>query len=123
MARDGQATEALPQQCLRLGKEAIVQIVGHAEDEETVRILLHDLREIVVLDAVDELLYDDGCRHLGVVHVREKHLGGIPSVDHERRQHLHLFAEEERAPIGEFCPSYGFMGANIRKKLVYYTYF
>ena len=33
---DGKATEALPQQRLCLGKEAVVQIIDHAEDEETV---------------------------------------------------------------------------------------
>ena len=99
MARDGEASEALPQQRLRLLKETVVQIVGHAEDEETVRILLHDLRKVVILDTVDKLLYDNSCRHLGIVHIRKEHLGSIPSVDHKRRQHLHLFTEEERAPV------------------------
>ena len=99
VARDGETTEPLIQQRLGLLQEAVFQIVGHSEDEEAVRIFLLNLGEVVVLQAIDKLLYDDGCRHLGIVHVREKHLGRVTSVDDEWRHHLHLFAQEERTPV------------------------
>ena len=69
MPRNGKTFETLIQQSLRMIIEPIMEIVGHAKDKKTVRILLHDLREVVILDAVNELLYDDGCRNLSVVHI------------------------------------------------------
>ena len=99
MARDGETTEPLIQQRLGLLQETVFQIVGHSEDEEAVRIFLLNLGEVVVLKTIDKLLYDDGSRHLGIVHVREKHLGRVTSVDDEWRYHLYLFAQEERTPV------------------------
>ena len=84
-----------------LGIEARMQVVGHATDEETVVVLpLHEV-EILVLLTVDELLHDDGCRHLGIIHIGDEHLRRVAAIDHEGGQHLHLLAEEHRPAVGQ----------------------
>ena len=100
MTGNGDATKALlldEPTCLVI--KAITQVVDHAAGEEAIGIALADLCEIVVLYAVDELLYDNGCCHLCIVHVRKKHLGSVAPVDDEWRYHLHLLTKEERAAI------------------------
>ena len=57
------------QQVLSLTEEAGTQIVGHAEHEEAVGILLTHLHQIFVLQPVDELLNDNCRTDLCIVHV------------------------------------------------------
>ena len=100
MPGDGDATETtLQDQFLRLRKEIRLPVIGHAAAEETVGILPLHLFQIVVLQAVDKLLHHHGRTHLGVVHVREEHLGRIPAVEDKRRHHLHLLAEEDAPAV------------------------
>ena len=99
VAGDGHAAESLCRQLACIADESWLEVIHHAEDEETVGIMLLNLVEIVVLYAVDEFLYYHGGRYLGIIHVRQEHFGAVPSVDHERGQHLHLFAEEECAAV------------------------
>ena len=49
--------------------ETIFQVFDHAAGQEAVGIAATDLGEIVVLQTIDKLLHDDGCRHLCIVHV------------------------------------------------------
>ena len=72
-------------------------VVKHTECEETVGIAVCHLNKIAVLYAVYELLCNNGCGHLGIVHIAQESLGGILSVNHIWRQHLALLTEEQRA--------------------------
>ena len=63
----------------------LVNVPSHAHTEETVWVLLLHLLQVGILTAVYQLLYHDGSTHLSVVHVREKHLGSILAINHERR--------------------------------------
>ena len=100
MAGDGDASEAaLQDQLLSLGIETRLTIVGHTATEETVRILPLYLLQIIVLQTVDKLLHHNGSAHLGIVHVREVHLGRVLTVDHKRRHHLHLLAKEDTTTV------------------------
>ena len=106
MTGDGDASEAaLQNQRLSLRQEIRLPVVGHAAAEETVGILALHLFQIVVLQAVDKLLHHHSRTHLGVVHVREEHLGRIPAVEDKRRHHLHLLAEEDAPFRPSSCPA------------------
>ena len=100
MSRDSHSAKSfVSHQVVSLFTEAILQVVNHSEAEEAVGILLLHLLEIVVLYAVDKFLYHNGSTYLSIVHVRKKHLCRVASVNHKRRQHLHLFAQEDRTTI------------------------
>ena len=68
-----------------------IEEIEHAEYEEAFRIFPFHLLKIVVLYAVDKLLYDNSSCHLCIVHVGKKDLCRVPSVNNKRWQHLHLF--------------------------------
>ena len=55
---------------------------------------LHHFEQVVVLHAIDNLLYHHGSAHLGIVHIAEEDFGTVLSVNHERRKHLHLLTKE-----------------------------
>ena len=57
--------------------------------------------QILVLQAVYELLYHHGCGYAGIVHVGEEYIRGIAAVHHEGREHLHLVPEEYGAPVAQ----------------------
>ena len=91
--------EAFIQKCLRMLIETILKIVNHSEYEETLWISSAYLGKIVILDAIDKLLNHHGCRHLGIVHITEKHLGRVLAVDNKGRDHLYLFTKEDRTSV------------------------
>ena len=61
--------EAPADEFLRLGQETGLAELAHPEHEEPLRIPKLHLLQVVVLQAVNELLGDDGGRHLCIVHV------------------------------------------------------
>ena len=71
-----------------------LQRPGHTHAEEAVGVLSLHLGEIGVLVAVDDFLHHNGSTHLGVIHIRKEHLGGILAVNHKGWQHLALLTEE-----------------------------
>ena len=99
MGRNGQSTESVLYQSLSLLIEPRMQVVCHAEAEETVGIFRANLLEIVVLQSVDELLNHHGGLHLCIVHVRQEHLGGVSTVDHKWWNHLHFLIKEDAATV------------------------
>ena len=81
--------------------ESWMAIVHHAKRKETVGIAALHLYQIAVLYAVDKLLGNHSCSHLGIVHVAQEAFGRVLSVGHVWRQHLSLFAKKQRtAAIG-----------------------
>ncbi len=101
MSWDGKSTEAGIHQPDGLRKKSRFAELTHAVDKETVGIFTRYFSEIFILLSVDKLLHDHCRGHLCIVHVREKDLGSVASVDHERREHLALLAHEIGAPVGE----------------------
>ena len=95
------APEAPADEFLRLGEKTGFAELAHPEHEETLRIPQFHILQIVVLQAVDELLGDDCGRYLGVVHVRQEHFGRVPAIDDERRQHLDFRAHEHAPSVRE----------------------
>ena len=77
-----------------MGIESALTVVAHTEHEKPVGIATLHIVKIVILKTVNELLRHNGGRHLGVVHVGEEYLGGVPAVNEPGGKHLHLFSEE-----------------------------
>ena len=77
----------------------LVRIPGHAHTEKAVGILLLHLRQVGVLTTIYHLLYHNGGTHLRIVHVRQEHLSRVLSVNHKRRQHLHLLVHEDAPAV------------------------
>ena len=95
------APEAPADEFLRLGQETGLAELAHPEHEEPLRIPQFHLLQVIVLQAVDELLGDDRGRHLRVIHVRQEHLGRVPAVDQEGRKHLDFRAHEQAPAVRE----------------------
>lgn len=79
--------------------ETVLQIVTHATDEEAVGITALNLGKIVILYAINKLLYHDSGSHLCIIHVGEEYLGGVHTVNDKRRYHLYLLIQEDTAPV------------------------
>ena len=62
-----------------------MEIVTHTTHEEAVGVQALHLFQIVILYAVDKLLCHHSGRHLGIVHIRKEHLGGVLAINHKRR--------------------------------------
>ena len=92
-----EGAEAVVEQLAGVVEEVGLAELAHAAHEEAGGVAAGYLHEVVVLDAVDKLLGDDGGRYLGVVHVGEEDLGAVYSVDHEGGHHLAHLAHEEGA--------------------------
>ena len=92
---DSNALKPLTDESFGFVGEVRLEVVAHAAGNEAVGVFLLYLFQVVVLEAVDKFLHDDGCRHLCIVHVGEEYLGRVETVGEKRRHHLHLIAEEQ----------------------------
>ena len=99
VARNGKTTKAIVKKTNGFGIEAILQPVRHTIDEEALRPRAGDSGEIVILQTVDKLLHNHSSCHLSVVHIGKEHFCGVTAVNHKGREHLHLLAKEQRAPV------------------------
>ena len=95
----GYSAKSLIYQFLCLIKPSGKTVIGHAANHKTVRITPLYISKIVILESVNELLYHNGGSHLRIVHVGEENLGGITSVNDERRHHLTHLTHEQRPAV------------------------
>ena len=93
------AAESLLYQLLGLLVESRLAELAQTAHEEAVGIAGSHVGQVFILYAVDKLLCDDCCRHLGIVHVRQEDFGRVATVNHKRRKHLPHLAHEERTAV------------------------
>ena len=94
--RDLDTSEATFYETDGLFQESRFTGVRHTETEKAVGIAALHRLQIIVLQAINKLLGDDGCRYTRIVHIGEKAFGSILPIRHKRWEHLHLLSEEHR---------------------------